>query len=1859
MADRSASFIAELKLKATYDATGAKGFQNDILKMQKVLLSSETALNAFFAELQKIKAAGGSFIDKDILHTGITDQLMVLKKDIDTYEAMVRKIGKESLVTDRQSRQARTYIDNLRELIDVVYELNHINDPTNRGTTEKFFDSYQKGFGDTHKFMQILAGAYTELERRHNQFYENLAAHNIALAKEQQQLAAVLGKGDGFKMSLSSLQRLRESFGDLSLSLVNVSRDYLKFQRELQLAHNKDPDALGAVEIRKNAAALVDALRLQKERLRALLADPGIGKVFDDDGIRQRLEATSKAIDLQINQLKQSLDFIPKTDFLGGDFYTNLEAIETAFRTTDRYLKDFNETAGVTAAKTDAAFAGVSASAVEAAKNIRNLPGAEGLFEATTLTAAGERFEKTIAGLVKLRATFNHLQAEFKGQSFGHLFSEDIDGFVKRSGELKGSLAGVGSMLKQLHENESLASLFPPVALEVIQRAQREVETLAATFTNVKAQSKGTFLDTGISDSAFLGAVGALKVGLSGVEDALSAASVAGGRFSVNIDHALQMLDAGRLLNSVKAFQSLAASLRGVDSGVKAAISGLPDVLEKLKLFNAKQLEQMSNPRTNFDSEEAFERYQMRFAKNFGGTLGLVKEYQDRLAVLDGQLKRFIATGEKFGIVDEADLARAREYQSILHKLAGATPVELASVDPAAFSKQSRDYQGANTDLWRETTTRIKAANTELFNHLQALRQIPEVGRLLDDGPKAAADSLRALTTTGTQTGQVIENMRDQARAAAAAIEQTETAMAGVGQAAGKAEAAARQAADGQKNLATGTRAAADAARDQARDIDTANAILRQSRAAAAQAGVQHHDLTLAARGSAGAVRETGVAADGAGDNFRHLGDTIGELEKPLRVTEVRFDELLDTLKRADSFKAINERFEESARRIIEEQRAIGQLTGTYGRFLQETIKTADGGERFERALKNVGASVLALNGDLNQSQAAMARYAQAWREISVQRTIFSRGGDLVASLIPGGSDSRIASFIGRLSDIGYRLHDWRTEMKLIKAGIAEAESSVYKALTVLGKLKHNIVEGLFHGVGYELTNAIQMAAMHIKQFIKDSQQVYADFSRGMAEVYTVIPDASGYMRDKLAADVAFISAQYGYLQNEVLPAAYQALSLGIEGPDVTAAVATAAKAARASVSELEPTFETGQSLVNAYGGELYQLVDIYDMLFYAIQNGGITMRDINNQMAPITAVAGEVGVAFADIVAAMVVMSRQGDDMGSISKMLSNMLTQIQIDSTALGEAFKEAAGTGFREFIANGGTLVEALELISDRVQETGISITETVGGDSPFFRDQQAMLAVLELTGVHLDDLKAAAEGAANAGGRLHEAYREVENTVWMVGQRSAAAGEALKRELGEAMEPITRRWMEFKLSVAGNLASGFRAGTLLEDMQLFGRYTNYATEEYERLLWYIQHQDPASGMGLFEGALQWAADNDSLNFFKALQEGYRGAEMTARSANEQMLRSRIVNVLLASDTQTTAEAMMKMAEAIAAQVEYSKQFEDPTGGASLGGMRNVINHYRDFAQEIQDIFRYEFGEELSFEVDNRQALEAMGYHFDLEAATAFVQAYVAQVRQRIGRIFAKDGDTFDVEIDGEVTAIRLNNIDTAEIATEDGGANKDFGQRALEFSQDFIADGEISLSPSYGESYERQLRNLFNEAGRSLDLELIRQGLAIPITFEVKGSQMFGEQLRRIARQAAEAGIGVFENELVRSMYLEGSIRSMGQVSQIYDHISGHFETTLDFTRQMEEAFTVLSSADGAWVEDHADNAARIVAIQARLAGDLTHEQRKALDAQLEGLDAFSADYDAIARQIDADLTENQRGDLQPIWKPCKAARGRRS
>ena len=395
----------------------------------------------------------------------------------------------------------------------------------------------------------------------------------------------------------------------------------------------------------------------------------------------------------------------------------------------------------------------------------------------------------------------------------------------------------------------------------------------------------------------------------------------------------------------------------------------------------------------------------------------------------------------------------------------------------------------------------------------------------------------------------------------------------------------------------------------------------------------------------------------------------------------------------------------------------------------------------------------------------------------------------------------------GDVQEVGNKVDRLGDDARRAADGIDELGDTSRRSADGIEKLNKNAVS--FSAVGNIIADGLQDAARAVVDFVRESEQAFYDFDRASREIFTLIPGASAEMRDSLQKDALALGTELGRLPDEVLPAIYNALSAGIPQDNVLDAVKTASNAARAGVADLDSTLKLGVGILNAQVGGVSSLEDVYDQLFFTVKNGVVTLPELNTVMSQVTSVAGEAGVSMQDISAAMIVMTRQGDSAAEAAELLSIMLTQLSTSGTTLASTFEQAAGKSFRQFIAEGGNLAGAMEILQNHANNTGQALGDILGGGSPFFRDTQAARGALELTGKHLEELIRFANEAEQQTGAMSQASAEMGESAELGSLQSKAAVEELKIALGELtavkLQPVYEGLTEVAKAASGNRAN----------------------------------------------------------------------------------------------------------------------------------------------------------------------------------------------------------------------------------------------------------------------------------------------------------------------------------------------------------------------------------------------------------------------------------------------------------------------
>src|SRR5690606_14033312 len=124
-------------------------------------------------------------------------------------------------------------------------------------------------------------------------------------------------------------------------------------------------------------------------------------------------------------------------------------------------------------------------------------------------------------------------------------------------------------------------------------------------------------------------------------------------------------------------------------------------------------------------------------------------------------------------------------------------------------------------------------------------------------------------------------------------------------------------------------------------------------------------------------------------------------------------------------------------------------------------------------------------------------------------------------------------------------------------------------------------------------------------------------------------------------------------------------------------------------------------------------------------------------------------GVSLDEVGAALATLTVNGIPMSEAATGVNRALIELNKGGSLVVKTFKQVSGQTFKEFIASGSTLQEALGLLKAHADSTGKSVNE-------FFGMQTAGSVALVLTGAGADYLTGSLDEMGNAAGSTERAF-----------------------------------------------------------------------------------------------------------------------------------------------------------------------------------------------------------------------------------------------------------------------------------------------------------------------------------------------------------------------------------------------------------------------------------------------------------------------------------------------------------------------
>lgn len=321
-------------------------------------------------------------------------------------------------------------------------------------------------------------------------------------------------------------------------------------------------------------------------------------------------------------------------------------------------------------------------------------------------------------------------------------------------------------------------------------------------------------------------------------------------------------------------------------------------------------------------------------------------------------------------------------------------------------------------------------------------------------------------------------------------------------------------------------------------------------------------------------------------------------------------------------------------------------------------------------------------------------------------------------------------------------------------------------------------------------------------QVVRDGISEFAQFQTGVNEVATLLgPDAipTGFF-DEAVEGARSLAFEFGTLTNDSIPALYQAISARVPRENAFSFLETANQAAIAGVTTLDTSVRGLAASINAYGRDVLSADEASDALFVGVRFGITTFEQLSNNIGKVSPLAANLGVTFDEVVASLAAMTAQGVSTSQATTRLNAVLTELSRESSEVSQVFRSLTGQSFPEFIASGGTMQEAINLLNVEAERTNTTMVD-------MFNRIEAGQGVMLLTGESANLFEDALGGMAEKSGATEAAFETMAETMQFRMNQLFASLEQVRLAFFRGFDPSVVGLIENILPIIEDLIPTF--------------------------------------------------------------------------------------------------------------------------------------------------------------------------------------------------------------------------------------------------------------------------------------------------------------------------------------------------------------------------------------------------------------------------------------------------------------------
>lgn len=294
---------------------------------------------------------------------------------------------------------------------------------------------------------------------------------------------------------------------------------------------------------------------------------------------------------------------------------------------------------------------------------------------------------------------------------------------------------------------------------------------------------------------------------------------------------------------------------------------------------------------------------------------------------------------------------------------------------------------------------------------------------------------------------------------------------------------------------------------------------------------------------------------------------------------------------------------------------------------------------------------------------------------------------------------------------------------------------------------------------------------------------VSSQFDSAFAKTQTIMDTAVLSVSD-MRDEILDLSQDSAMAATDVSEAVYQAISGSVATQDAAAFVSQANQLAVAGFTSLSNATDVLTTSLNAYGLEASAVGGISNVLIQTQNLGKTSVDELSASMGRAISTGSAYGVNLQNLATAYVELTRGGIATAEATTYLSGMLNELGDAGSTVGGIIQEQTGRSFGQLMADGWSLGDVLQVLSDSVNGNaealmGLWSSQEAGKASNAIMTQG--IADFNEVVAQMDD------EMSGATGTTEKAYQAMTNTSEFIDQKLSNSVTNLGIAFGDDLRP----------------------------------------------------------------------------------------------------------------------------------------------------------------------------------------------------------------------------------------------------------------------------------------------------------------------------------------------------------------------------------------------------------------------------------------------------------------------------------------